>query len=55
MLVLTRKTGERIVAGEINIVVLRTLSGRVVLGIDAPDDVRIMRGEIIDWREHDND
>lgn len=47
MLVITRKTNEEIVIGD-NIVlkVISNGSGRVKLGIEAPKDVRIARGEI---------
>ena len=47
MLVLTRKVGERIQIGnDITVVVTKTAGGRVTLGIEAPKDVRIMRGEL---------
>lgn len=47
MLVLTRKVGERIIIGDGIIVAVNRVAGnRVTLGIDAPDNVRIMRGEI---------
>lgn len=47
MLVLTRKSGqELIVAGQIRIRVLGTRAGSVRLGIEAPDDVAILRGEL---------
>lgn len=47
MLVLTRKVGERIVIGDGIIVTVNRVAGnRVTLGIEAPDDVRIMRSEI---------
>lgn len=47
MLVLTRKTGEKIQIGEnITITVLKTQGKRVQLGISAPHDVSIHRQEI---------
>ncbi len=47
MLVLSRKVGEKIVVGEnITIVVNRVSGNRISLGIDAPADVRIVRGEL---------
>lgn len=47
MLVLSRKSGETIYAGDITITVVR-MSGNVVrLGIDAPTHVTIVRGELI--------
>lgn len=47
MLVLTRKPGEQIVvAGNIRITVVSIGPGRVKIGIEAPDDVRVDRGEI---------
>lgn len=47
MLVLTRKSGqELIVAGQIRIRVLGTRTGSVRLGIEAPDGVAILRGEL---------
>lgn len=47
MLVLSRKVGQRIVIGDnITIVVNRVAGNRVTLGIEAPEDVHIMRGEL---------
>ena len=47
MLILGRRAGESIViAGGIRIVVLATDRGGVRLGIEAPSDVTILRGEI---------
>jgi carbon storage regulator CsrA len=49
MLILTRKRNESIRIGEHIVVrVMRTASGSVKIGIEAPDSVRIMRGEIHD-------
>lgn len=47
MLVLSRKVGEKIVIGDnITITVSRIAGNRVTLGIDAPSDVHILRGEL---------
>jgi carbon storage regulator len=47
MLVLSRKEGERLVIGENVIITVNRISGnRITLGIDAPRDVRIVRGEL---------
>ena len=47
MLVLSRKIGERLVIGDnITVVVSRVAGNRVTLGIQAPGDVKIVRGEL---------
>ena len=47
MLVLSRKAGERIVIGDnIAVVVNRVAGNRVTLGIEAPQRVKIVRGEL---------
>jgi carbon storage regulator CsrA len=47
MLVLTRKVGERIQIGDnVTIVVTKCAGNRVTLGIEAPKNVRIIRGEL---------
>ncbi len=47
MLVLSRKEGEKLVIGEnITLVVSKISGNRVTLGIEAPVDVKIMRGEL---------
>ena len=49
MLVLTRKTGERIQVGaNIVIRVIRTGKGSVRLGIEAPRGISVVRSEIAD-------
>ena len=49
MLVLTRKAAETIRIGDdIVIKVIKTGSGTVKIGIEAPADVRVMRGELIE-------
>jgi len=48
MLVLTRKAEETIRIGEnIVIKVIKTGKGAVKIGIEAPSDVRVMRGELM--------
>ena len=47
MLVLSRKIGEKLVIGDnITVVVSRVAGNRVTLGIEAPSEVRIIRGEL---------
>lgn len=47
MLVLSRKEGERIViGGNVVVTVSRIAGNRITLAIDAPRDVRIVRGEL---------
>jgi carbon storage regulator len=47
MLVLTRKPGEKVTIGEgIVVTVLSVDGGRIRLGVEAPDDVPILRGEL---------
>ncbi len=47
MLVLSRKVGEKIVIGDnVTVVINRVVGNRVSVGIEAPADVRIVRGEL---------
>jgi carbon storage regulator len=47
MLVLSRKIGEKLVIGDnITVVISRVAGNRVTLGIEAPNSVRIVRGEL---------
>ena len=47
MLVLSRKVGETIQIGNnITITVTQVKGNRVKIGVDAPDNVRIVRGEL---------
>lgn len=47
MLVLSRKAGEKLVIdGNITIRVVRIQGNRITLGIEAPSDVKILRGEL---------
>ena len=57
MLVLTRKAQEKIRIGDdIVVTVLRTKGNAVRIGIEAPGDVRVLRGEIaFDSDERTND
>lgn len=49
MLVLTRKPAETIRIGDdIVIKVIKTGKGTVRIGIEAPADVRVMRGELVE-------
>ncbi|MBX3420992.1 MAG: carbon storage regulator [Pirellulaceae bacterium] len=49
MLVLSRKEGEKLVIGDnITLVVTRISGNRVTVGIEAPVDVKIFRGELKD-------
>lgn len=50
MLVLSRKPGEKVVIGEgITVTVLEIVGRRVRIGVEAPDDVRVLRGELAFW------
>ena len=52
MLVLTRKLGEKIVIGNgITVTIVSVTRNRVRVGIDAPDQVRIVRGELACWQD----
>jgi carbon storage regulator len=52
MLVLSRKPGERILIGDkISITVVRIAPGIVRIGVDAPDDLPILREELVTGAE----
>ena len=52
MLVLSRKPSEKIVIGNgITLTVVEVKRNHVRLGIDAPDQVRILRAEIAGWQD----
>jgi carbon storage regulator CsrA len=52
MLVLSRKRGETIQIGDrITITVVRADRNRIKIGIDAPEELRILRGELGQWSE----
>jgi carbon storage regulator len=62
MLVLTRKSGQKVVlGGGITITVVEVKGSQVRLAFDAPDQVRIVRGELVvqtedpDQEPHDAD
>ena len=47
MLVLSRKVGQELVIdGNIKVVVNRIAGNRVTIGVEAPDEVHIKRGEL---------
>jgi len=47
MLILSRKVGEKIVIGDgITVVINRVAGDRVTIGLEAPPEVRILRGEL---------
>lgn len=47
MLVLSRKVGEKLVIGDnITVEVVRIKGNRITLGLVAPSEVRILRGEL---------
>jgi carbon storage regulator len=47
MLVLSRKVGEKIVVGDNVVITINRVAGnRVTIGIEAPGEVRIVRGEL---------
>lgn len=49
MLVLTRRPDEALIIGDdIEVVVLDITGNKVKLGIDAPEDVEILREELVD-------
>lgn len=49
MLVLSRKVGEEfVIDGNIRVRIVATKGGRTRLAIDAPREVRIIRGELLD-------
>jgi carbon storage regulator CsrA len=50
MLVLTRKQTEQLLIGhDITVTVLSVQGNRVRIGIEAPGDVRVLRGELASW------
>jgi carbon storage regulator len=48
LLVVTRREGERILIGEVEIVVLETHRGSVRLGINAPKGTTVLRAEVVE-------
>ena len=56
MLVLSRKSGQSIKIGDTITVVIHRISGnRVTIGLEAPRDMRIIRGELKPFEEADDD
>ena len=54
MLVLTRKPGEKICVGDnITVTVVEVTGNRIRLGIEAPEEVRILRSELYQSWEKD--
>ena len=54
MLTLTRREGEIIKIGHDCVVVVRRIKGREVrIGVEAPREVRVVRGELDDGKEGD--
>jgi carbon storage regulator len=50
MLVLSRKPGQKLQIGDNITVTVLEVHGHVLrLGIEAPQDVRVLRGELQDW------
>lgn len=50
MLMLSRKAGESINIGKgVTVRVLTLEGGNVRLGVDAPESIRILRGELAEW------
>lgn len=55
MLVLTRRTGQSILVGDgVELFVVRIEGDRVVLGIEAPREVRVVRSELLRDLEAEN-
>jgi carbon storage regulator CsrA len=51
MLVLSRKAGEQVTIGNAITLTVVAISGKTVrIGVEAPDDVRILRAELNVWR-----
>lgn len=56
MLVLTRRDGETLLIGDnIRITVVKSSSGQAKIGIDAPDDIIILREELQNGSIKDRD
>ena len=52
MLVLSRKPGEKLViANNITVTILEVTGNRVKIGVAAPDNVRVLRGELAWWQD----
>lgn len=56
MLVITRKSGEEIViGGNIRIMVVRVQGDKVRLGIVAPQEVKVLRAELVGMEPENDD
>ena len=55
MLVLTRNEGESVVIGGVVIHVIRIKGNRVRIGIEAPPEMQIARGELLEETMDDRD
>ena len=56
MLVLSRKIGEKVVIGDGIVLVVKRIHGqRVTFGIQAPESVRIVRGELPRFEDAPNE
>ena len=51
MLVLGRQAGETIVIGDTVVTILSVRPGRVSVGVEAPREVKVLRGELVDDEE----
>ena len=55
MLILTRKTGESIMVGDhVRVVVVEVKGRQVRIGVEAPGDTKIYRGEIFERIQEEN-
>jgi carbon storage regulator CsrA len=53
MLVLSRKPGEKLVISDnITLTILEITGNRIKLGVEAPGDVRVLRGELAWWQDN---
>ena len=52
MLVLTRRAGEALhIDGDIKVTIVKISGNRVRVGIEAPQDVRVVRSELAEFHE----
>ena len=52
MLVRSRKQNQAVVIGDnIKVTVVKVQGNSIRLGIEAPQDVRVLRGELREWQE----
>lgn len=55
MLILSRKKGQSIIIdGKIEVKVMETVDGKIKLGIEAPEDIEILRSELYVEVENEN-